>query len=76
MTGQSHPPGDSATRAAAQRGAAAIGVAYGALLGAALERTLYRHLYNRPHLDQVMFTIGLVFMSVAAIDPFGARRSR
>src|SRR6187551_1414835 len=36
--------------------------------GALLERTLYRHLYRRPHLDQVMFTIGLVFMSVAAVD--------
>src|SRR4051812_8112133 len=39
-----------------------------ALLGVVLERTLYRRLYNRSHLDQVMFTIGLVFMSVAAVD--------
>jgi branched-chain amino acid transport system permease protein len=39
-----------------------------ALLGAALERTLYVRLYARPHLDQVLFTIGLVFMSVAAVD--------
>jgi len=39
-----------------------------ALAGALLERTLYVHLYNRSHLDQVVFTIGLVFMSVAAID--------
>ena len=39
-----------------------------ALAGLALERTLYRRLYLRPHLDQVMFTIGLVFMSVAATD--------
>lgn len=39
-----------------------------ALIGAVLERSLYRHLYRRPHLDQVMFTIGLVFMSVAAVD--------
>jgi branched-chain amino acid transport system permease protein len=32
------------------------------------ERALYRHLYNRSHLDQVLFSIGLVFMSVAAVD--------
>jgi branched-chain amino acid transport system permease protein len=38
------------------------------LIGAALERTLYRHLYTRSHLDQVLFSIGLVFMSVAAVD--------
>ena len=39
-----------------------------ALLGAVLERTLYRPLYRRPHLDQVLFSIGLVFMSVSAVD--------
>jgi branched-chain amino acid transport system permease protein len=39
-----------------------------ALIGAALERLLYRHLYARSHLDQVLFTIGLVFMSVAFTD--------
>jgi len=33
-----------------------------------LERLLYRHLYTRSHLDQVLFSIGLVFMSVAAVD--------
>ena len=33
-----------------------------------LERTLYRHLYTRSHLDQVLFSIGLIFMSVAAVD--------
>jgi len=26
------------------------------------------HVYNKSHLDQVLFTIGLVFMSVAAVD--------
>ena len=41
-----------------------------ALLGALLERTLYRPLYRKPHLDQVLFSIGLVFMAVAAIDYF------
>jgi len=41
-----------------------------ALLGALLERTLYRPLYHRPHLDQVLFSIGLVFMAIAAVDYF------
>lgn len=41
-----------------------------ALIGAVLERTLYRPLYHKPHLDQVLFSIGLVFMSVAAVDYF------
>ena len=41
-----------------------------AAMGAFLERTLYVRLYDKPHLDQVMFTIGLVFMSVAAVDYF------
>jgi branched-chain amino acid transport system permease protein len=36
------------------------------LLGAALERTLYRRLYKAPHLDQVLFSIGLTFIAVAA----------
>jgi len=39
-----------------------------ALLGALLERTLYRPMYARPHLDQVLFSIGLVFMAVTAVD--------
>jgi branched-chain amino acid transport system permease protein len=39
-----------------------------ALIGVLLERTLYVRLYNRDHLDQVLFTIGLVFMAVAAVD--------
>jgi branched-chain amino acid transport system permease protein len=39
-----------------------------AVLGAVLERTLYRRIYASSHLDQVLFTIGLVFMSVAAVD--------
>ena len=39
-----------------------------AVLGAFLERTLYRPLYNRPHLDQVLFSIGLAFMAVAGAD--------
>jgi branched-chain amino acid transport system permease protein len=39
-----------------------------ALVGALLERTLYRPMYNRPHLDQVLFSIGLVFMAVTGVD--------
>ena len=39
-----------------------------AAIGVVLERLLYRHLYQRSHLDQVLFTIGLDFMSVAAVD--------
>jgi branched-chain amino acid transport system permease protein len=39
-----------------------------AALGGLLERTLYVHVYAKSHLDQVLFTIGLVFMSVAAVD--------
>lgn len=41
-----------------------------ALLGAVLERTLYRPMYRKPHLEQVLFSIGLVFMAVAAFDYF------
>ena len=40
------------------------------LLGAVLERTLYRPMYTKPHLDQVLFSIGLAFMAVAATDYF------
>jgi len=39
-----------------------------ALIGLAFERTLYVHVYAKSHLDQVLFTIGLVFMAVAAVD--------
>ena len=39
-----------------------------AALGLVLERTLYVRLYGRSHLDQVLFSIGLVFMAVAAVD--------
>src|SRR5260221_12190289 len=37
-----------------------------AALGFVLERTLYVHMYGRSHLDQVLFSIGLVFMAGAA----------
>ncbi|WP_298232664.1 branched-chain amino acid ABC transporter permease [uncultured Azohydromonas sp.] len=39
-----------------------------AAAGALMERTLYRPMYAKPHLDQVLFSIGLVFMAVAAVD--------
>jgi branched-chain amino acid transport system permease protein len=41
-----------------------------ALLGALLEWTLYRRIYRKSHLEQVLFSIGLTFMSVAAVDYF------
>src|SRR3981189_3472842 len=34
-----------------------------AAAGALLELLLVRHLYKRSHLDQVLFSIGIVFMS-------------
>jgi branched-chain amino acid transport system permease protein len=40
----------------------------GALLGIVMERLFYRHIYHRSHLDQVLFTVGLVFMAVTAAD--------
>src|SRR6187455_274551 len=51
---------------------ACLPIAFGgaALLGAVLERTLYRPLYHKPHLDQVLFSIGITFMAVAATDYF------
>jgi branched-chain amino acid transport system permease protein len=39
-----------------------------AILGGLFERTLYVRVYQKSHLEQVLFTIGLVFMAVAAVD--------
>ncbi|HEV7257389.1 MAG TPA: branched-chain amino acid ABC transporter permease [Bosea sp. (in: a-proteobacteria)] len=39
-----------------------------ALVGIVLERLVYRPMYAKSHLDQVMFSIGLVFMAVAGTD--------
>ena len=39
-----------------------------AALGYVLEKTLYVHVYRKSHLDQVLFTVGLVFMAVAGAD--------
>ncbi|MBW7922938.1 MAG: branched-chain amino acid ABC transporter permease [Rubellimicrobium sp.] len=39
-----------------------------AVAGFVLERTLYVRMYARSDLDQVLFTIGLVFMAVSGMD--------
>jgi len=45
------------------------------LVGVVLERLLYRRLYEASDLDQVLFSLGLVFMGVAATHYFfGARQ--
>jgi branched-chain amino acid transport system permease protein len=41
-----------------------------ALLGLVLERALYVHMYGRSPLEQVLFSIGLVFIAVAVADYF------
>ncbi len=46
--------------------ALAMAFAVSGAAGALLERLLYRRLYRAAHLDQVLFTIGLTFMSIAA----------
>src|SRR5665647_3602839 len=40
-----------------------------ALLGGILERTLYRPLYHKPHLDQVLFSIGLTLSLIHISEP-------
>ena len=39
-----------------------------AALGAICERLLYRPMYSKPHLDQVLFSIGLVLMATTGVD--------
>jgi branched-chain amino acid transport system permease protein len=39
-----------------------------AAVGVLLERTLYRPMYKKPHLDQVLFSVGLAFIAVASAD--------
>jgi branched-chain amino acid transport system permease protein len=41
-----------------------------ALIGVVLERTLYVRLYDKTHLDQVLFSIGLIFVAMASVDYF------
>jgi branched-chain amino acid transport system permease protein len=45
-------------------------IAVSAVVGVVLERTLYRRLYGASHLDQVLFSIGLVFMSISTANYF------
>jgi branched-chain amino acid transport system permease protein len=48
---------------------------FGALLSLVLERVLYRHLYRRGPLDQVLLTVGLLFVATAvAIYFFGSQQ--
>ena len=47
-----------------------IVVVASALAGVVLERTLYRRLYGASHLDQVLFSIGLVFVSISTAHFF------
>jgi branched-chain amino acid transport system permease protein len=41
-----------------------------ALIGVVLERTLYVRLYEKTHLEQVLFSIGLIFVAMASVDYF------
>ena len=45
-----------------------LAIAATALLGAVLESLVLRHLYRRKELDQVLFTIGLSFVLIAATN--------
>ncbi len=47
-----------------------VAFAFAAFIGVALERSLYRRLYGASHLDQVLFTIGLVFMAMPIANYF------
>jgi branched-chain amino acid transport system permease protein len=47
--------------------ALAMGFAATAALSVIIERTLYRRLYHAGELDQVLFTIGLIFIFIAAV---------
>lgn len=47
----------------------------GALLSLVLERLLYRHLYRRGPLDQVLLTVGILFVATAvALYVFGSQQ--
>ncbi|WP_137180358.1 branched-chain amino acid ABC transporter permease [Roseomonas sp. AR75] len=55
--------------------AVAAAVVAAAALGWVLERTLYVRIYRSDHLEQVLFSIGLVFILGAVVDWFmGARQ--
>jgi len=46
------------------------------LAGIVLERALYRHLYGAAHLDQVLFSIGLLLMAIGAAHFFFGDRQQ
>lgn len=45
-----------------------IAFAVTAVAGGVLEKLLYKPMYEKGHLDQVLFSIGIVFMAVAGVD--------
>jgi branched-chain amino acid transport system permease protein len=47
-----------------------LAAAASGLAGIVLERTLYRRLYGASHLDQVLFSIGLVFVAISTANYF------
>jgi branched-chain amino acid transport system permease protein len=47
-----------------------LAAATAAVAGVLLERTLYRRLYAASHLDQVLFSIGLIFMAISTAHYF------
>ena len=52
-----------------------LAFAFGAVLSVVLERILYRHLYQRGPLDQVLLTVGILFVATAvAIWFFGSQQ--
>ncbi len=56
-------------------GAVVVAAVAAAALGWLLERTLYVRIYRSDHLEQVLFSIGLVFIMGAAVDwLMGARQ--
>ena len=62
-----HGAADEPRRRSVPRHAAGR-LSHSGALGVALERTLYRRLYGASPLDQVLFTIGLVFMAMPIAD--------
>ena len=50
--------------------AAPLAAATTAIAGVILERVLYRRLYAASHLDQILFSIGLIFMAISMAHYF------
>ena len=47
-----------------------------AVLGALMYLALYRYVIGKSHLEQVLFSIGIVFMAVAAVDYFAGSQQQ